>query len=54
MDGYDVVIVGSGSTGAVLAARLSKKRGWSVALLEAGGVYDGIERFPSPHSTPLT
>jgi choline dehydrogenase-like flavoprotein len=48
MDRFDYCIVGGGSAGAVLAARLSEDPDVSVCLIEAGGGGDGrIVRVPA-------
>jgi choline dehydrogenase len=43
---YDVIIIGAGSAGCVLASRLSKNSERSVLLLEAGPDYPDFQRIP--------
>lgn len=45
-DTFDFVIVGGGSTGAVIAARLSEDSSCRVALIEAGERPPGVELIP--------
>jgi choline dehydrogenase len=48
----DVVVVGAGAAGAVLAARLSEDADRSVLLIDAGEMTRDLSRAPAPVIPP--
>jgi choline dehydrogenase len=48
---FDYIVVGSGSAGCVLAARLSQDPNVRVAVVEAGGPDDAPDAFPQLFKT---
>jgi len=52
-DNFDFIVVGGGSAGAVIAARLSEDPACRVALIEAGGRPPEVERMPVPRGKML-
>jgi choline dehydrogenase len=53
-EGFDVIVVGSGSSGGALAGRLSDDPNRRVLVLEAGPIYHALEEMPDELTIPVS